>query len=284
MKSLVKATVGTTADQRTPATDPPSTTEQLLRARDLLPGGDPRRAALRTQAIVGMLPLANRLARRYAGRGERLDDLVQVAAMALVKAVDGYDPQRLAAFISYAVPTIDGALKRHFRDTAWDMRVPRGTQQLTYDLRTATSDLEQLRGRTPTSAELATHLGVTVGKLTDAVNASHMYQLRSLDSSRTGDADAEPVNVIGVTDPRFADVDERLSHRTLGRLVTALPPRERRILAMRFSDEMTQASIASELGISQMHVSRLLNWSLRQLRDGIPAQDVAKRAPVAVRP
>ncbi|WP_460492621.1 sigma-70 family RNA polymerase sigma factor [Dactylosporangium cerinum] len=237
------------------------TTEELLRALRYLPAGHPDREPLRARAIEANLPLANRLARRYDGRGERLEDLAQVAALALVKAIDGYDPDRLVPFASYAFPTIVGALKRHFRDTVWGMHVPRATQELVLGLRAATGDLEQLRGRTPTAVELAGHLRVDVDVLADAISASQVYRLQSLSGSYTGNDDAELVDLIGRIDPRFARIDERLSHGELGRLVAALPLRERRILAMRFSDEMTQAAIAAELGISQMHVSRLLRGS-----------------------
>ncbi|WP_426512907.1 sigma-70 family RNA polymerase sigma factor [Dactylosporangium sp. McL0621] len=269
----------TALTRRTHSADASLATERLLRARDRLPVGDPVRVSLRTQAIVGMLPLARRLACRYAGRGERIEDLVQVAALALVKAADGYDTTRPGSFVAYAVPTIVGALKRHFRDTMWVMRVPRATQQLTVELRTATGDLEQLRGRTPTLAELATHLDVNISRLTEAIGASHVYRLKSLDAGLAASDGIELNDLVGVVDPRFAGVDERLSHGQLGRLVAALPARERRILAMRFTDEMTQASIAGELGISQMHVSRLLRHSLHQLRAGIAAPS---DAPVTV--
>jgi RNA polymerase sigma-B factor len=243
------------------------TTDELLRARAGLPAGDPDRTWVRNQAVLGMLPLANRLARRYARHGEPVEDLAQVAAPALVKAVDGYDPDRLTPFAAYAVPTIVGALKRHFRDSAWGMHVPRAVKQLLLDLRVATGDLEQRGGHTPTSGDLAAHLGVDTARITDALNASQVYRLLSFDPVRAGDRD--DAQSVGVTDPRFADIDERLSHGLLGRLVQELPPRERRILAMRFSDEMTQSSIAGELGISQMHVSRLLKHSLHQIAAGI---------------
>jgi RNA polymerase sigma-B factor len=263
------------------AAEASSRTEGLLRARDLLPVGDPLRATLRTQAILGMLPLAHRLAGRYAGRGERLEDLAQVAALALVRAVDGYDPARLASFIGYAVPTITGALKRHFRDAGWGMRVPRAVQELTMSLRTATGDLEQLHGRTPTSVELAAHLHVEADRLADAIGATYVYRLDSLDTGPTGDG-VDLFDMVGAADPRLAAVDERLSHGLLGRLVAALPMRERRILAMRFADEMTQESIAGELGISQMHVSRLLRRCLHELRAGV--LDPARRSPEPPRP
>ena len=252
-----------------PGAEALSRTTQLLRDRDRLPAGDPLRITLRTQAIVGMLPLANRLAQRYAGRGEPIEDLIQIAALALVKAVDRYDPAQLAPFVGYAIPTIVGELKRYFRDAAWAMRVPRSVKELTVDLQRATADLEQLHGRTPTTAELAAHLRVEAGRLADVTAAAHAYRLRSLDAGPVGRGGVDLLDVVGAVDPRLAAVDDRLSHGRLGQLVAGLPIREQRILAMRFTDEMTQASIAGALGISQMHVSRLLRHSLDELRAGI---------------
>jgi RNA polymerase sigma-B factor len=246
--------------------DPPTTTEQLLRARGRLPVCHPHRDVLRTRAIEDNLALAGRLARRYAGRGERYDDLRQVAALALVKAVDGYDPHRSTPFVSYAAPTIIGALKRHFRDTAWGMRVPRATQELLQAIPAATSHLTHLRGRPPRPVELAEHLSDTIDALLAATNAGQVYRLPSLNEPAIGCDSAELVDQVGAADPRYVD-----DHLALRPLVAALPPRERRILAMRFTDEMTQDRIAAELGISQMHVSRLLRQTLAQLRVGFLA-------------
>lgn len=259
--------VGTTARRASshPA-DPPDTTEHLLRIRGQLPAAHPDRDVLRARAIEDNLPLANRLAWHYAGRGERYDDLVQVAALALVKAVDGYDPDRTTPFVGYAVPTIIGALKRHFRDTAWGMRVPRATQELLLQIPAATSRLTHLRGRTPTSAELADHLSVTIDVLLAAVSAGQVYRLPSLNESVVGRDSAELIDLVGAADPHYGSVDD---HLALGPLLAALPLRERRILTMRFSDEMTQSRIAAELGLSQMHVSRILKRSLDQLRTAL---------------
>jgi RNA polymerase sigma-B factor len=243
----------------------PVTTEQLLRARGRLPVGHPDRDLLRARAIEDNLPLANRLARRYAGRGERFDDLAQVAALALIRAVDGYSPDRPTPFVSYAVPTITGAIKRHFRDTAWGMRVPRSTQELLLDLPATTSRLTHLRGRTPTPAELADHLRVNVDVLLAAIDAAQVYQLPSLNTGATAGDSVELIDLIGAVDPGYAGVDDSVELRSL---VAALPLRERRILTMRFYEEMTQARIAAEIGVSQMQVSRLLRKSLTQLRIG----------------
>jgi len=250
-------------------------TEQLLRDLKRLPAGHPDGEALRQRAIEGNLPLAHRLAQRYAGRGEPIDDLAQVAALALVKAVEGYDPDRPTPFVSYAIPTILGALKRHFRDTAWAMRVPRSTQELVLELRVATSTLTQVHGRTPTHTELADSLGVSLNELLAAVHASEVYYLPSLNVSAAGTDGAEFIDLIGAIDPHFAGVE---NHLVLRPLIAALPPRERHILIMRFHDDMTQAGIAAKIGISQMHVSRLLARSLAQLRVGVLASvDTANR-------
>jgi RNA polymerase sigma-B factor len=254
--------------------DPPSTAEQLLRLRDTLPPGHPDRLALRTRVIEEHLALAGRLARRYARRGEPADDLAQVAALALVKAVDRYDPSRPAAFTSYAVPCILGALKRHFRDTTWGVRVPRPTQELTLQLADATAELGHRYRRTPTPVELASHLRVTVDQFAAATHASQAYKALSIDGALPGGGGA---GALAVTDPGFVDVDDHLS---LLPLIAALPARERRILGLRFFGNLTQSSIAAELGISQMHVSRLLRQSLGRLRAGLESDEVAGRGAV----
>jgi RNA polymerase sigma-B factor len=247
--------------------DAAATTEQLLRQRDQLPAGHPDRATLRARVIEKNLPMANQLARRYAGRGELLDDLAQVAALALIKAVDGYDSRRQVPFARYAVPSILGALKRHFRDTAWGMRVPRRTQELVRDVATATGVLSQRQGRPPTPAELADHLHATVDDLVVAIEAAQAYRPASLNAPYTGTGSADLIELIGGTDPRYTRVDD---HLWLRPLFAALPLRERRILTMRFYGQMSQTRIAAEVGLSQMHVSRLLRQSLARLRAAMP--------------
>jgi RNA polymerase sigma-B factor len=247
-------------------------TGQLLRQRDRLPAGHPDRAIIRARVIEANLPLAHHLARRYTGRGELLDDLVQVAALALVKAVDGYDPNRQTAFTSYAVPSILGALKRHFRDTAWGVRVPRSAQELAHAVATATAELSQQLGRSPTAADLADHLNVAVHDVVVAIDAVQSYHLTSLHTSHVGThsansgGGADLIDLVGDLDPRYARVDD---HLLLRPLFAALPLRERRILTMRFFGDMSQAQIAAEIGVSQMHVSRLLTQSLVRLRAGM---------------
>lgn len=191
--------------------------------------------------------------------------------------MDGYDPDRGPPFVGYAVPTILGALKRHFRDSAWDIRVPRTSQQLLLALPAATGDLTQQHRRTPTPAELAAHLNVTADDVHAAINAAQFYRLpslniptRSADGGQPGhDLGYEP----GTIDPNYAHVDDRLSLGPLRALLAALPPREQRILTMRFYDEMTQKRIAAELNLSQMHISRLLQRSLTHLRTALCAAE-----------
>ncbi len=272
------ATVATVTSSQTrscrtqPAGIDRTLTEQLLRQRDRLPAGHPDRAAIQARVIEANLPLAHHLARRYTGRGESLDDLAQVAALALVKAVDGYDPNRQTAFTSYAVPSILGALKRHFRDAAWDVRVPRSVQELSHAVATATAELSQQLGRSPTTADLADHLNVAVHDVVVAIGATQSYHLASLHTSPLGTHSADSadlidlIDLVGDLDPRYARVDD---HLLLRPLFAALPLRERRILTMRFFRDMSQAQIAAEIGVSQMHVSRLLTQSLVRLRAGM---------------
>ncbi|MEJ3742928.1 SigB/SigF/SigG family RNA polymerase sigma factor [Actinomycetes bacterium KLBMP 9797] len=253
----------------------PASTEQLLCQRDDLPAGHPDRARLRAGAIEENLSLAGRLARRYAGRGELPDDLAQVAALALITAVDRYDPSRQIPFTAYAVPTILGALKRHFRDTAWAMRVPRSAQELTREIITATGELSQRHGRHPTAAELADHLHVSIDDVRAALGASHVYNLVSLNAPHTAGTDIDRIDLLGGIDPRYAGVEDNL---TLRLLMAALPAREQRILTLRFFDHMTQTQIAAEVGLSQMQVSRLLKQTLTRLRAAMIATTTAPRA------
>jgi RNA polymerase sigma-B factor len=245
---------------------PTPTTEQLLRRRASMTLGDPDRARLRAGIIEANLPLAGRLAHRYAGRGVPYEDLAQVGALGLIKAVDGYDANRGTPFLSYAVPTILGSIRRHFRDTTWALRVPRPTQELTARVPAARGELSQQQGRQPTDGELAHHLGVTTTQLMAALVAADAYRLPSLNESQPCTGGPERIVLIGAVDPGYEAVDD---HLTLRLTLAALPPRERRILTMRFYGDLTQAQIATRVGLSQMHVSRLLKRSLAQLRAGM---------------
>ena len=248
--------------RRAQALDGSMSTEELLGQLARLPGEHPARAQLRARAVERNLPLAAQLARRYAGRGELLDDLTQVAAVALIQAVDRYDPSRGVPFAGFAIPSILGALKRHFRDTAWAIRVPRSIQELALRVPAAANELAHQRSRTPTPAEIADHLHVTVGGVQAAVVAWQSYSLPFL-STPNANTGVDIIDGLGAIDPRYASVDEHLSLRPL---IAALPLRERRILIMRFYDHMNQSQIAAEIGVSQMHVSRLLKQTLANLR------------------
>ncbi|MFI7210908.1 SigB/SigF/SigG family RNA polymerase sigma factor [Micromonospora maritima] len=247
----------------TPAT---GETEQLWRRRAAVELDDPDQTRLRTRIIEANLPMVGRLARRYSGRGESPEDLAQVGALGLIKAVDGYDSSRGVPFACYAVPTILGGIRKHFRDTAWAVRVPRAAQELGAQVPEARGRLAQQRGRQPTDRELADHLEVTVAQLVAAVAASEVYRLPSLDEPRPGTDGIGRLALIGAVDPGYAAVDD---HLTLQPLLAELPARERRILTMRFYGDLTQAQIATRVGLSQMHVSRLLKRSLAQLRAGM---------------
>ncbi|MGC4893645.1 SigB/SigF/SigG family RNA polymerase sigma factor [Micromonospora sp. DT31] len=237
--------------------------EQLLRRRAALNADDPDRARLRNRIIEANLPMAGRLARRYTGRGESYDDLAQVGALALIKAVDGYDSSRGVPFASYAVPTILGGIRKHFRDTAWAIRVPRAAQELGAQAPEARGRLAQQHGRQPTDQELADDLEVTVAQLLAAVAALGVYRLASLSEPRSGADGIHHHARSGAADAGYPAVD---AHLSLKLLLAALPPRERQILTMRFYGDLTQAEIAARVGLSQMHVSRLLKRSLAQLR------------------
>jgi RNA polymerase sigma-B factor len=253
------------APRRSRPVDAEANTEELLRERDRLPAAHPDGARLRARAIEMNLPMARRLARRYAGRGELLDDLVQVAAVALINAVDRYDPSRQVPFAGFATPSILGALKRHFRDATWAMRVPRPIQELALKMSPAADELGQQQGRTPTTAELAAHLHVTVTDVLAAAGAWQTHRLPSLNAPHP-DTGTDLVDTLGGIDPRYASVDDYVS---LQSVVAELPLRERRILTMRFYEYMTQSQIAADIGLSQMQVSRVLRRTLARLRAGM---------------
>jgi RNA polymerase sigma-B factor len=253
---------------RQPATD--RTVEVLLGARQHHAADDAQREALRQLAIYSAQGLAVGLARRYRGRGEPLDDLTQVATIGLIKAVDGFNADHGAAFTSYAVPTIIGEIRRYFRDKGWQIRVPRRIQEIGLELVDAGEVLSQRLGHSPTMQELATYLSATEDQVLEAIDAMHAYRPASLSAPANGsgdrDAGLELADRIGALDHRLELVDDRESLRPL---LAALPDRQRRIIALRFYGNLTQAQIAAKIGISQMHVSRLLSDALRQLRQGL---------------
>jgi RNA polymerase sigma-B factor len=223
------------------------------------------RAALRDELTRYCLPFAGRIARRYRGRGEPLEDLEQVARLGLVKAIDRYDPAR-GSFTAYAVITISGEIKRHFRDKTWGVHVPRRVQDLSLEVGHASMVLTNALSRTPTVAELAQRLEVSESAVLEALESAAGYSPASLNAPASADGGGEFGDLLGGADADLELVDDKL---TVAELLLRLPARERRMLAMRFYGNRTQAEIAAELGISQMHVSRLLSRALSWLREAM---------------
>jgi RNA polymerase sigma-B factor len=220
---------------------------------------------IREELIEAHLGLVEYLSRRFAGRGEPLEDLIQVATIGLIKAVDRFDPEREVEFSTYATPTIVGELKRHFRDKGWAVRVPRRLQELNLQLGEVIGQLSQKLGRSPTVAEMAEAVGTTQDEVLEGLDSAHAYTLTSLDAP-SGEEDLALREQIGSEDETL----ELLEYRTsLMPLLESLPPRERTMLYLRFFKGMTQSEIADRLGISQMHVSRLLAKTLSTLREGL---------------
>ena len=218
----------------------------------------------RDRIIERCLPLADHIARRFEGRGESRDDLTQVARVGLVNAVKRYDVETGSDFVSFAVPTIMGEVRRHFRDNSWSVKVPRRLKELHLRLGAATSELSQRHGRSPTATELAAELGMDRQEVVEGLVAGSSYNTLSIDSGG-GDEDAPAiVDTLGEVDRGLERIENRESLRPL---LAALPERERTVLMLRFVESMTQTQIAERVGISQMHVSRLLAKSLARLRD-----------------
>lgn len=240
---------------------------ELFVQLDSLDPSDPRRQQIRDELVVMHLPLVRHLAWRYRERGESFDDLVQVGTVGLIKAVDRYDLAKGTEFSTLATPTILGEIKRHFRDRAWSVHVPRRMQELHIAVGAATDELTQRLGRAPTVRELAESLRVSDEDVLDALEVRHAYATTSLDDD--SDEDVRPLalgSAMAVDDDALAAVDDRESLRPL---LEALPERERRIVLLRFFENKSQSQIADELGISQMHVSRLLARTLADLRTGL---------------
>jgi RNA polymerase sigma-B factor len=232
---------------------------------------DPGREALRHELVELHLPLVEYLARRFRNRGEQYDDLVQVATIGLIKSVDRFDLERGVEFSTYATPTIVGEIKRHFRDKGWAIRVPRRLQELKLALTRATAELSQDLGRAPTVAELARHLGRSEEEILEGLESANAYAAVSLDAP---DGDEGEGASVSDTIGEYDEALDRLEYReALRPLLDKLPPREKRILMLRFFGSLTQSQIAAELGISQMHVSRLLARTLAQLREGLLAEE-----------
>ena len=218
----------------------------------------------RERLVERFLPLARQLARRYGTAGEPMDDLIQVASLGLVKAIDRYELDRGTAFSSFAVPTILGEIKRHFRDAGWTVRVPRAIQERRMKVNRAIPALTGKLGRSPTTAEIAEHIDSSSEDVLEALEAAVAYEPVSLDTSPGIDEDDDTWGQsIGTDDPGYELVEYGA---TLAPAMRALPPRERVILHMRFVEDMTQSQIAERIGISQMHVSRLIRKALEAMR------------------
>ena len=220
----------------------------------------------RAALVTRFMPLARSLARRYERSSESLDDLLQVASLGLVKAIDRFDPERGNAFVSFAVPTILGELRRYFRDCCWDVHVPRGTQERTLKVEEAERRMTVDLGRAPTVNELAQYLEIDAEQVLDAMSASQAYGALSLDaprSSMTGEPATSYAELLGSDDEGYDLVEDRV---TIARALEHIPPRERLVLQLRFAEDLTQSEIAERVGVSQMQVSRLLRHALEQLR------------------
>ncbi|MBL1077265.1 RNA polymerase sigma factor SigF [Nocardia sp. 2] len=227
---------------------------------------DPHRAQLREEIIGTCLPLAEHIARRFAGRGEDLADLQQIATVGLVLAVDRFDVTRGSTFVSFAVPTVMGEVRRHFRDHTWAVRVPRRTKEIQLTIGPAVEKLTQQLQRMPTAREIADELDVDLLEVTRALIAGNAYKADSLDSATRGDgeyASSAVMASLGAEEPCYRLLEDAMVVRPL---IAALPARERKVLIMRFYQHMTQNQIADRLGVSQMQVSRILAATLAKLR------------------
>lgn len=221
-----------------------------------------RQDSLRTELIEAHMWLPRHLARRFAHRGEPLDDLIQVGSMALIKAVDRFDPERAVTFSTYATHTIVGEIKRHFRDKGWAIRAPRRIQELYLEINRTVATLSQSMGRSPTIAELAQSLDVSEEAILEAQEAGNAYDFSSIDAGLPHENESV-ASRIGELDPEFSSVDSR---SVLAQLISVLPQRERVLLHLRFIEGLTQSEIADQMGLSQMHISRLLAQSLATMR------------------
>lgn len=222
---------------------------------------DPERSLIRDELVEMHLPLVRHIARRYADRGEPMEDVVQAGSVGLIHAVDRFDPSKGAAFTSYAVPTITGAIRRHFRDTTWALKVPRKAQELRGRIDQAHDALAQELGRSPTVAEIAERAQVDPQDVLDSLEISHARSTKPLEPQAPDEVSL--AERMGDFDAQLGNVEDREATRAL---LAVLPEREREIVTLRFFDGLSQSQIAEHVGVSQMHVSRLLQRSLQRLR------------------
>jgi RNA polymerase sigma-B factor len=224
---------------------------------------DPGRAAARDRAIEAWLPLARHLAQRYAGRGEPIDDLFQTATVGLVKAIDRFDPGYGIDFVGFAIPTVLGEIKRHFRDRTWSVRVPRRLQEMRHAVAAANSTLTHTLGRSPTVADIAVHLRVSEEQVLEGLEGGRAYRATSLSTPTGAGPDMTLADTLGHEDHELELAEARI---VLGPALACLDERERKIVTLRFYGNQTQTQIAEQIGVSQMHVSRLLSRALVKLR------------------
>lgn len=265
-------TVGATAEL---LDDAPSSAIEQVRARSAElfavlhddSARDAERSLARDDLVHLHLSLVEHCARRFRNRGEPFEDLVQVGTIGLIKAVDRFETDRGVEFSTYATPTVIGEIKRHFRDKGWAIRVPRRLQELRMQIGGATAELTQKLGRSPTPRELAEVIGCSVEEIMEGIESSHAYATLSLDA--TDDSDDGPPSMLATLGVEDANIEHVEVRESIKPLLEGLGEREKRILLLRFFKNMTQSQIAEEIGVSQMHVSRLLTRTLTQLRTSL---------------
>jgi len=236
---------------------------ELLADLAALPVDHPERAALRHRTIEAWVPMAERLTRRYARRGEPIEDLRQVAILGLINAIDRFDPRCGAAFVSFALPTILGEIKRHFRDRSWSVRVPRRVQERWLAISEANDNCQAQLGRTPTITDLAVYLQISEEQVIEGLEGSHAHRAMSLSAKLAVEGALELGGTLGAPEHGYALAELAID---LGAAMAVLSERERQIILLRFYGNQTQTRIAEQIGISQMHVSRVLTAALAKLR------------------
>lgn len=241
-----------------------------LAALHTLDPDDPRRQTLRDELVEQHMPLVVYLARRFSGRNEPMNDLVQVGAIGLIKAIDRFDPERKLEFSTYATPTILGEIKRHFRDTGWLIHVPRRAQELQTTLNAARADLSQELGRAPTVPEISARIEVDEEIVLEALDAARAYSGVPIDVLAAPGESVPEHPMLGIVDEGFEQVEQRAMLR---KVIAKLPEAEREILLLRFVANKTQTEIAAIVGVSQMQVSRLVARGLRRLRESLGAPE-----------
>ncbi|MFG1926362.1 SigB/SigF/SigG family RNA polymerase sigma factor [Cryptosporangium sp. NPDC048952] len=254
-----------------PRYDDYATAERLFRRLAALSTDDPRRAGVRERLIVVHMPLADHVACRYSRRGVEFDDLVQVARVGLIKAIDRFDPDRGSAFLAFAVPTVMGEVRRYFRDRKWAVRVPRRVKELYLAVNAARHELTQRDGRAPSVCDLSSYLDKSEEEVLEGLEAGGAFAAISLETPVRGRAGAPRLaDTLGADDRALEAVD---NHESLIPLLEDVPSREQYVLHQRFVFDKTQAEIAEEIGVSQMQVSRLLSATLSRLRAGLLVEE-----------